>query len=260
MRCEEILNVLESLSGPELAFDWDNVGLLVGERNQQIHSIYVALDASDEVIEHAIKSKADLLITHHPLIFSGLKKVTSEEMIGRRTMQLIRHHISYIAMHTNFDVTVMADLAAARMHLFECQILQKSAQSGNATYGIGKIGLLPSQMTLKECAEMVKRVFELEGVKVFGDLEQIVKKAAITPGSGKSTIPDAIRASADVLITGDIDHHNGIDAVANGLCIIDAGHYGIEHIFTSYMTQFLQQQFPDLLVTKEPDLHPYKLV
>ncbi len=97
-------------------------------------------------------------------------------------------------------------------------------------------------MTVRECCEEVKQAFSLENVKVFGNLERKVKTAAISPGSGRSVISNALQAGVDVLITGDIDHHEGIDAVAQKLTVIDAGHYGVEHIFIPYMEQYLKEK------------------
>ena len=94
-------------------------------------------------------------------------------------------------------------------------------------------------MTLEDCCNLIKEKFHLETVKVFGDLSMEVQKAAICPGSGKSVINTALKKSADVLITGDIDHHEGIDAVARGLAIIDAGHYGLESIYIEDMKKYL---------------------
>ncbi|MBO5372100.1 MAG: Nif3-like dinuclear metal center hexameric protein [Lachnospiraceae bacterium] len=242
MKGKELIQILEEQSPISYACDWDNVGLLVGNPDKEIHKIYIALDATDEVIEEAAAAEADMLLTHHPLIFSGIKKVTSESFIGRRIIKLIQKDMAYYAMHTNFDVMGMAELAAKRLLLSDCCVLDVTGFTGEKPEGIGRVGKLERAMTLKECAKFTEKAFSLEQVKVFGAPDKRVEKAAISPGSGKSEIKNAIAKGADVLITGDIDHHDGIDAVAQGLCIIDAGHYGLEHIFVEYMKEYLEKR------------------
>lgn len=113
------------------------------------------------------------------------------------------------------------------------------------------------EMTLRRLTEFTKAAFSLEQAKVFGDPDAVISKAAISPGSGKSEIKNAIKAGAQVLITGDIDHHDGIDAVAQGLCVIDAGHYGLEHIFVPYMKKYLEQYCEGVEVRAQRLTFPY---
>lgn len=254
MRCEEIMGKLEELSPAHFAQDWDNVGLLVGRPDKEVHSVYIALDATDDAIKEAVGLGADLIITHHPLIFKGIKQVRSDHFIGRRIMRLLQNDISYIAMHTNFDIMGMADAAADELKLRNREVLQTTYEDEISTEGFGRFGTLPRIMTLRECAAFVKESFGISKVRVFGDGETEVERAAICPGSGGSMIEAALSWKADVYITGDIDHHEGIDAVARGLAIIDAGHYGIEQIFVPYMKEYLKRETPGLLVyTKAPE-------
>jgi putative NIF3 family GTP cyclohydrolase 1 type 2 len=115
-------------------------------------------------------------------------------------------------------------------------------------------------MKLSVCADYVKTVFGLSHVKLFGNPEDLAVRAAVLPGSGASGIPDAIRMDADVLITGDISHHEGIDAVMQGLSVIDAGHYGIEKIFVDYMQAFFREKMPDLTVFTEELEVPFRVI
>ena len=110
MECSEITALLEQEYGKEYACDWDNVGLLAGRRDKEVKKILLALDATDEVVECAVEGSYDMLITHHPMIFGSIKRVTDEDMVGRRLLSLIRNDISYYAMHTNYDTRGMADL------------------------------------------------------------------------------------------------------------------------------------------------------
>lgn len=260
MKCSDIISKIEEMSPPVYALDWDNIGLQVGRREKEVGTVYIALDATDDVIQKAIECEADMLITHHPMIFSPLKKVVADDFIGRRVLRLAKHDISYYAMHTNFDVMGMADAAADMIDLNKRDVLDVTFEDEIGEEGIGRVGRLPEIMTLLELCDFVKKSFEIDNVKVFGELDSTCEFAAISPGSGKSMIKKAIRAGADVLITGDIDHHDGIDAVAQGLSIIDASHFGIEKIFVPYMEEFIRREMPGIKVYTSDLIAPFKVV
>ena len=260
MECKKVIEILEKQSPKSYACDWDNVGLLVGREDKEIQKIYIALDATDEAIEEAIANGADMLLTHHPMIFKEVKRVTQEDFIGRRIIRLIQNDMVYYAMHTNFDVMGMADLAADYLGISDTRVLEITSVSETGEEGIGRYGSLKKEMTVRECCEEVKQAFSLENVKVFGDLERKVKTAAISPGSGRSVISNALQAGVDVLITGDIDHHEGIDAVAQNMTVIDAGHYGVEHIFIPYMEQYLKREAKELEIAVQPLTFPFQII
>lgn len=255
MKCLELIQKLETLAPPACACEWDNVGLLAGWHEKEIRRVMIALDATDEVVEAAVRMRADLLLTHHPMIFKPLKKVNDGDFIARRVMELIQYNVNYYAMHTNFDAApgCMADLAADRLGLTDQSVLEvmgtMETEGKTVEYGIGKVGLLPSPMTVKEVALAVKERFGLPFITVYGEeaVKETVSRVAIAPGSGKSSISYAEKAGAEVLITGDIGHHDGIDAAANHLAVLDAGHYGIEHIFIDFMADYLRREYGDSL-------------
>jgi len=170
-------------------------------------------------------------------------------------LNLAEDGISYFALHTNYDVDLMGDLAAERIALRNCQPLLKTQEFDET--GIGRIGDLAEEMTLGQFAEKIKSAFDAQGLHVFGDPQQKISYAAVLPGSGKSGIDTAITFGADVLVTGDIDHHAGLDAVARGLSVIDAGHYGLEHIFIEDLAERLRDQFPDLRIIEDSPRDPY---
>lgn len=287
MKCQNIIELLEELSPLEYALDWDNCGLLCGRREKDVKKLYIALDVTDDVAGRAVQSGADMLITHHPLIFRGIKKITNEDFIGRRLIKLIKNDISYYAMHTNFDIMGMADAAAEILGLRDTDILdvtheekekrgsgegsgpsiigasEKGApdkQTGAVREGIGRTGRLPRIMSLSECSEYVKERFSVEHVRIYGDMDSNLEIASVCPGSGKSEIKNAVRAGADVLITGDIEYHEGIDAVASGLAIIDAGHYGIEKLFIDYMKDYITENCEGLEVITHPVDEPFRIM
>ncbi len=262
MLCKEIIEIIEGAYPRTMAQDWDNVGLLTGSREKEVRRIYVALDALDEVIEAAAECGADLLVTHHPMIFSPLRRVTEDDFTGKRVIRLIQKNIACYAMHTNYDVMGMAELSSQRMGMKNSQVLEPvRAEAGSGSeQGIGRVADLEAPVSLKEYSMLVKNRFSLETVKVFGSMEKSIKRAAISPGAGKSMVKAALEKRADVLITGDIDHHTGIDAVAQGLAVIDAGHYGLEHIFVRDIAGFLEKNCPGIEVTEDPVRHPFQVL
>ncbi len=255
MICKELLEKIESRYPKSFAMQWDNVGLLVGRSDKDVKKIYIALDATDEVIDEAIAFGADLLLTHHPLIFKALKQINDFNFISRRVLKLVQNDISYYAMHTNYDVMGMAELAGDILQLSDTEVLEVTAPE--AQEGIGRVANLDKEMSLAECASFVKDKFKLPSVKIFGSADRRVQRIAVSPGSGKSMIGAALIKEADVLVTGDIDHHEGIDALAQGMAIIDAGHYGVEHIFIEDMKQFCQKNFIDIEVRTTNIHHPF---
>lgn len=257
MRCYEIMERLEEVSPRSFAESWDNVGLLCGREEKEISSIYIALDATKEAVGEAKRLGADMLLTHHPMIFRPLKQVSGQHFIGEKILTLAEERMCYYAMHTNFDVMGMADAVAGQLSLEDRKVLSVTFEDELSKEGIGRVGTLPAPMTLADCAEYVKRRCKVERVKVYGRPHETIIMAAVCPGSGKSCIADAVRLGADVLITGDIDHHEGVDAVEQGLSVIDAGHYGLEKIFVPYMEEFCRKNLPGVKVFTAQDREPY---
>ena len=260
MLCREIMQVIEAAYPREAALDFDNVGLLAGRAEKEVERVYIALDATDAVIDRAAEAGADMLITHHPLIFSPLKKITDEDFISRQILKLIQNDISYYAMHTNYDVLGMAELSEKILGIQDTEVLDVTMEKEGKPEGIGRVGKLEKPMTLEECCVYVKHKLNLGSLKVFGDMSAEVSRLAISPGSGKTAVPAALAKGADVLVTGDIGHHDGLDAVEQGLAIIDAGHYGTEYIFIDDMKHFLEEKLPVLEVVTTPVIHPFQVI
>lgn len=260
MRCIDVMEFLETLSPLSYAEGWDNVGLLLGRKDKTIHKVMIALDATDDVVRQAVLQDVDMLITHHPLLFSAVKRITEDDFIGRRLIHLIKNDICYYAMHTNFDVMGMADAAADMMKLHHLEVLEVTYEDDVAKEGIGRIGKLPQEMSLKECAEYCKKVFEISSVRIYGEADAPVETVAIVPGAGDDYIKNALLMQADVFITGDIGHHDGLDAMEQGLAVIDASHYGIEKLFVAYLAECFESRMPELVVIKANMKEPFTVI
>lgn len=349
MKCQEIIKLLEELAPLKYAEDWDNPGLLAGREEKDVHTVMVALDATEDVVSQAIAKRVDMLITHHPMIFKPLKKVSTQDFIGSKLIRLIQNDISYYAMHTNFDCAVMAQEAGRRLGLSNVRVLSpvyeeklykiavfvpveyaekvRTAMTregagfignysdctfsaeGTGTFlphegtnpflgtkgelasvrevkietivddhrkdavilamlkvhpyeepaydvyplasvmpgvGIGCFGYLTQYASASELAERVKEAFHIPYVTYTGSPEDKIASVAVCPGSGKSVIRNAIAYHADVLITGDMDHHSALDAREQGLYLMDAGHFGTEHFMAEYVKGFLKKRIADI--------------
>ena len=242
MKCSDILARLEDILPCEKALSWDNVGLLAGRGDKEVKRILLGLDLTNGMLKKAVEKKADLIITHHPLIFSGIKSINDETVLGRKLLKLIHNDISYIAMHTNYDVckNCMADISASCLGLQNTEVLSETSEQNGEVVGVGKIGELKQKMSLIGISNLVKERFDTEALIVYGNLDDKFDRLAISPGSGKGMYKEALKKDVHLLITGDITHHEGIDAYEAGVSIIDAGHYAVEKIFIKDMKEKLE--------------------
>lgn len=263
MNCRELITFLETEVPLETAEGWDNPGFLVGDKDKEIKKVLVVLDITNEVVDYAIDQKADFILAHHPIIFSKINKCTSDDFLQKKLLKLIRHDICAYGMHTCYDVCRMGDQVADRLNLKEIQgpvELSKSHNEKAFGKGIGIVTKIEDEISVGEYAKKVKEAFSLENVMVFGNLDTKISKLAVVPGSGRSMISEAKSTGADVFLTGDIGHHEGLDAVDMGMCVIDAGHYGLEQVFIDDMKDLIRTHFSDMNVITYKAGSPYKVV
>lgn len=257
MKGTEWIKIMEQAFPGAMAQDWDNVGLLCGDADREVGSVYIALDATTRAVEEAVRSGADILLTHHPLIFSPMKRVVSDDYVGKRLIKIIEGHMIYYAVHTNYDARRMARIASGKLGLKDDCPLEPVGDEGE---GIGRTGALERPMTLKACAGFVKERFHIPDVRFFGDPDRIVKRVSVCPGSGRGMEDAAASQGSDVLIAGDFGHHDGIDALEKGIAVIDAGHYGLEHVFVEDMARFIREHCPGLTCFTETIRYPFQTV
>lgn len=253
-----LYELLQSYFPNEAAMSWDNVGLLCGRMDKEIKKIYLALDATTDVIEDAVSQGADLLLTHHPLIFSGIKRIEEKDFLGERLLTLIENHVACYAMHTNYDVKRMADIAAERIELKNVQVLEPTSPDGSE--GIGYTGDLADPMSLRDLALKIKDRFAIPDVRIYGDPNRSIRRVSVCPGSAKGMEDYALRQGGDVLVGGDFGHHEGLDCMEKGIAVIDAGHYGLEHVFMEDMAEFLNAHCPDVTVIQAKKSYPFTTI
>ncbi|ATW27659.1 Nif3-like dinuclear metal center hexameric protein [Candidatus Formimonas warabiya] len=344
----QVIKMMDELAPPGLAEDWDNVGLQVGDVNQQAGRILVALDVDERVIEEAVALKADLIVSHHPLIFQPVKNLSFHHPLGKLVRQLIKHDLSLFSAHTNLDSAQggINDVLAELFQLHHIEVLAPAQEEkffklvvfvpagyldqvrqaicaagagwignyshctfsvlGQGTFlplegtnpflgepgkleradeyrletivpehrlnsvrramikshpyeevaydvyptalektkqGLGRIGDLSEPMELSWLTRKVKEVLAVDVVKVIGHPEQRISRIALCGGAGMSFLHQAKKKGAQCFITGDLKYHEGQNAVAMGMAVIDAGHYATEVVIVSRLVSRLKKTF-----------------
>ncbi|WP_250277663.1 Nif3-like dinuclear metal center hexameric protein [[Clostridium] colinum] len=240
VKCSDIINIMEEYANPNLAEEWDNVGLMVGDENKTINKILVALDVDDKIIDEAIEKKCDMIITHHPFIFKGIKSIKASDITGKRIIKLIKNNICVFSAHTNLDIAINGtnDTLAKLLNL---EKIVNLFEKDNSVVGLGRVGELPETMPFIDLIERVKKALNLNNLVVSGSLDTPVKKVAICTGAGGEVdfMFQAISKGCNVYITGDIKYHNSQVANDLGLCLIDATHYASEAIIIPVICDYI---------------------
>lgn len=257
MVLSHILDELEILAPFNLSdTSFDNCGLQVGNKEDTVSGILLCLDVTAETVSYAVEHKINLIISHHPLLFKGIKAICFDDYKGRLLMQLIQNHINVFSMHTNLDAASLGmNLALSKLlKLKNTDILHITATDTNKDelirYGYGLVTELEHPIHLNELAKHMAKQLDAKALRYAGQPSKEIKKIAICGGSGSSFIRDAVRAKADAYITGDIGHHDAQEALEQGLSIIDAGHYDTEKHVLNHVKLYLQ----DKLKTELPIL------
>lgn len=337
MKLSKIIKELERTFPKDAAESWDNVGLLVGEKNQDVKNIQISLDATESVIDRAVENGVDLIITHHPLIFSPVKMINDSTLLGKKIIKLIKNGVALYSMHTNLDSAenglnkfVSELIGGGESKVIEerfiniyklsiyvpeekyMDIIKKIKDMGidvngyqGVSYstdcieryqecssedvyisnnkkievigekgkifqllneikkihpykemayevmpienkypkdGLGRIFSLETPVPLNEYADFVKNKLSIENIRmVTDDEEKLIKKVAVVNGSGMSFFRKVKKIGADLFITGDIKYHEALDAMEEGMSLIDFGHYESEHFFHHLITRELDK-------------------
>lgn len=222
---------MDAIAPVEGALEWDNVGIMVGDPDQEIRSILVALDPSLEVIGHALAQQIDCILTHHPLFFEPLKALNLSEGTARKAALLMQNRMALVSMHTNLDIAPggVADVLSERLKLSEVR-----------TMGMLRLGIVEQQ-----ALEVWVRTLEFQGVRICSSGRDVHRVAAC-PGSGIDLWPQALHAGCDTFVTGDVHYHRARDAVEAGLNIVDLGHYGSEAAIVKPLAERLRAMLPGI--------------
>lgn len=249
----DIVQVMEAIAPSHLAEEWDNVGLQIGDQHWPVKTLAVALDPSLQTIEESHNKNADMLITHHPLLFRPLTAIHFDTPIGSIIQRAVQYQMAIFAAHTNLDKTEdgLNDLLARRIGLQNLKVLQISSASENTSQsvnsplaservqGIGRVGDVKRTIELQNLATNIKKELNLQKVKFAGKPDLVITKAAVCTGSGSDLLKSFHASGAQAYISGDLKYHDARDIEAAGLGIIDIGHFASEHIVVAELVKRL---------------------
>ena len=245
----DILKYVESIAPAYMKEHWDNVGLLCGSRTTPVTKILVALDPFEHVCQEAADWGAELIVTHHPLIFQAMKSITDETSIGRGIMLLCRNGICAINAHTNLDCAPggVNDVFASKLGLSNIQVISPAGTNEEGIpYGLLRCGDIEAQ-ALVEFLPFVKAQLGCEGLR-YVDGGKSVRKVAVGGGSCAGAMLDALDAGCDTFVTADVKYNQFWDAKELGLNLIDAGHFRTENPVVAVLAEKLQAAFPEIEV------------
>lgn len=244
-KVKEILEFLNGLAPLELKMDFDNVGLLVGNADGQVSKVLLALDITDEVIDEAASIGAELIVSHHPIIFEPMKDVLYSDQGGRKIIKLIKNNISAICMHTNLDIAAggVNDALISALGATSTAYLEYTGTDSNGEkMGCGRVGELENKMPLTEFLAMCKTALNANGLR-YHDAGIKVKKLAVMGGSGGSCVRLAKELGCDTYVTSDIKYNSFLDAKELGINLIDADHFCTENVIISVLHEKLSAEF-----------------
>lgn len=243
----KILKVIDQIAPFETADSWDNVGLLIGNENQVVNRILIALDISEEVIEEAIEEGFDMIITHHPIIFNPLKKITTGDRVGKILIDAIRNDIAIIAAHTNLDKVFSNGInryLADSLLLGQLQIL--IPEGVHMEYGYGIVGVLESAMIFDEFILKIKNVFQIDHLRVSNSThDKKVRKVVVASGASSDFIPQVLMTQADVFITSDLKYHECQNAIGTNLTLVDVGHFESESVYLEHFKALIDARISE---------------
>ena len=245
----DILQFVENLAPRRMKMDWDNVGLLCGQRNHPVNKVLVALDPFEHVCQEAAQWGAEVLLTHHPIIFQGLKTITDEDSIGRGIMTLIRNDISAINAHTNLDQAPggVNDVLAQTLGLENIQVINAcGVDEEGREWGLLRCGET-QRSELPDFLADVKEKLHCDGLRYVSSGKPVCK-VAVGGGACAGELRAAVKAGCDTFVTSDVKYNQFWDAKELGVNLIDAGHFHTENPVVAVLAEKLQAAFPELEV------------
>lgn len=243
-----------------LAEAWDNVGLLVGDLTRPAQRILTCLTITPDVVEEAVALQVELIVSHHPLLFKPVQRLTAGDIQGAMLLKLIEAGIAVYSPHTAFDSAAeginrqLADQLALR-NVQPLRLRSGAGDSLAVPSGAGRFGDLDHACTLAELCDTVKQTLQVTRLQRVGDGTSTVCRVGIACGAAAEFIPDALNAGCDVLLTGEARFHDCLRARDSGLALILPGHYATERPAVENLAAIIQRQFPGTSVSASSREH-----
>lgn len=244
----EVVEFLQDYAPLALAEDWDNVGLLVGRHTQKAARIMTCLTVTAATAAEAIEERADLIITHHPLPFRPLKRITGDSVEGRMLLDLIAAKVAVYSAHTAFDSAQegINERLSKLLDLRDGAALVPSPHGALAPLGAGRIGFLPTgqSSTVSSVVKRLKKSLRIDRLQVVGDPNRKVRCVAVACGSAGEFLQPAVRMGCDCFVTGETRFHTSLEAEAAGVGMVLLGHYASERFGVEALADVMSQRFP----------------
>ncbi len=250
VKVKEIRDFYDEIAPFYMQFDFDNIGILVGFPDNEVRKVLVALDITDEVIDEAITFGADLIISHHPIIFEALKRITIDDVKGRKVIRMIQNGISAICLHTNMD-SAEGGVNDALMTALGVKTPELLCPHGNhpygAPYGISRFGCLEEAVGLDEYLSAIKVNLSANGLRYVSGGKKVYK-IACCGGAGAGDMLKALEIGCDTYVTSDLKYDHFLLAKELGLNLIDADHFCTENVVVPVLRDKLAERWPELEV------------
>ena len=246
----DIFEFLQEKAPFELQKNFDNAGFLVGRAGTQVNKILVALDITEQVVDEAAEQGAQLIVSHHPVIFGGVRSITDGTVTGRILLSLAEQGIAAICAHTNLDAVEdgVNDALALRLGLTDIeQLKQEGVDVQGRACGIGRVGRV-SEQPLYDFAMGVKRLLGSNGLRLV-DGGKPVRKVAVGGGACADMLDEVLAKECDTFVTSDIKYNHFLEAKAQGINLIDAGHFPTEDVVCPVLLDWLAERFPQISVS-----------
>ncbi len=235
----DVFSALCAIAPLSLQMDFDNSGFLFGHADRELHRVLLALDVTDEVVEEALRLQAELIVSHHPLIFHPLKSMTDQSPEGRRLLKLAENRIAVISMHTNLDIAeggvndVLMDALGVKTEGF----LEEP--------GLGRIGVLDAKIPMQSFLARCREALDCRGLR-YVDAGKPVYRVAVMGGSGADSLERAAELGCDTYVTADVKYHQFQRALELSLNLIDADHFSTENPVIPVLAEKLGAAFPEV--------------
>lgn len=253
MKIHDILTAINEFAPFSLAYDWDNSGLLIGDRDAEVKKALITLDVNEDTVREAIENGCDVIVSHHPMFFRGVRHIDYSTPDGRLVRDIVKSGLSVIAAHTNMDCAEYGiNYELARMLELE-NITVLEEYPANPKCGLGRIGDLKEEAGLAEFTETVKTRLGVGALRYSRGAETI-RRVAVAGGSCSEVIPLAKAKGADAIVTADLKYHEMMDNTALGIAVIDPGHYGTERHVISIFDKLLAPLGIETVLSDEKDV------
>jgi len=269
LKVKDIEDIMEDYAPKVLKEDYDNVGLMVGDKEAIVTKILIALDCTMDVIYEAKEKGCNFILNHHPLLFSKPKAITTDTLVGKKIINLIKNDISVYASHTNLDSTNegLNDIATQILGFDKYTVMEpaKNCNDKSSHVGLGRLVILDEHIRLVDLCNNVKKAYKAEYIRYVGNGDDFIKTIAIINGSGEDFFEKSIEMGADCIITGDTKYHGACDLLEKNIAIIDAGHFATEWTpFKIFAEKFknilLQKGYNNEIIFSKTTFDPYKIM